>query len=129
MYGFLDSEIQPSVSPAGQISAFANPAALALIMTRTVMRPITSWPRSVLFTLAVLLASATSVYSALWLYYVHWQPAVLIEGDESYQYSPSGQFIVLAQVREGTAAEGAGLRVGDRIVEIEIGRASCRERV
>ena len=73
-----------------------------------------SLPRPVLLTLAVLFATATSVYSAIWMYAVRWEPQVLL--GITYEYSPLTRSYRITGVSEGSAAEQAGLVVDDQIL-------------
>jgi sigma-B regulation protein RsbU (phosphoserine phosphatase) len=71
--------------------------------------------RPVLFALAVLLAAATVLYGAAWIYYMrHAPPQVEIGIDESYRYTG----VDLDNVRPNSPAEKAGLKPHDRIVAI-----------
>ncbi|MFQ5817833.1 MAG: SpoIIE family protein phosphatase [Terriglobia bacterium] len=73
-------------------------------------------PRPLLVALATLFAAATVLYSAIWMYYVRWEPKALIGIDT--EYSPATRAFLVQRVREGTGAERAGLQPGDRIVAI-----------
>ncbi|MFQ5663543.1 MAG: SpoIIE family protein phosphatase [Terriglobia bacterium] len=73
-------------------------------------------PRLLLVALATLFAAATVLYSAIWMYYVRWEPKALIGIDT--EYSPATRAFPVQRVREGTGAERAGLQPGDRILAI-----------
>ena len=82
----------------------------------------TSLPRPVLLLLAILLAAASTLYSALWMYYVRASPKTQLGinyGDNShFEYSALARSLRISEVGKGTAAERAGLQVGDGIVAV-----------
>ncbi|MCH8947238.1 MAG: SpoIIE family protein phosphatase [Acidobacteria bacterium] len=80
------------------------------------MRGFTSLPRPLLVALATLFAAATILYSAIWMYYIRWEPKAQI-GIEA-PYSTLTRSMHVTRVPEGSAAEQAGLRPEDRIVAI-----------
>ncbi len=72
--------------------------------------------RPVLLALAVLLAAATILYSAAWMYYIrHAPPQVEIGIDVSYRNAG----VEIDNVRPNSPAERAGLKTHDRIVAID----------
>jgi phosphoserine phosphatase RsbU/P len=77
---------------------------------------IPSLPRSLLAALAAIFAAATILYSLLWMYSNRWQLPVELGFDE--QYVASGHYELIRSVYEGSPAERAGLKPGDRILEI-----------
>ena len=70
-----------------------------------------------LLLLAVLFAVATAVYSCIWIYYIRLLPQSTI-GVAFRPFSPQRKQLDLVRVSPGSPAERAGLRPGDRIVEI-----------
>ncbi|MFQ5817283.1 MAG: PDZ domain-containing protein, partial [Terriglobia bacterium] len=80
------------------------------------MPRISSLPRPLLLALATLFAAAAILYSAIWLYYICWESKAQI-GIEA-PYSMLTRSMRVTRVPEGSAAEQAGLRAGDRIVAI-----------
>ena len=74
-------------------------------------------PRPLLFTLAVLFAAATVLYSAIWMYAVRWDTKVFL-GVE-YQHSASTRSSRITGVAAGSAAEQAGLAVDDQVVAVD----------
>ena len=81
------------------------------------MRGFTSLPRPLLVALATLFAMATILYSAIWMYYIRWEPKAEL-GANFFEYSRSAGFLQVAQVLEESPAERAGLLPEDRIVAI-----------
>jgi sigma-B regulation protein RsbU (phosphoserine phosphatase) len=81
-------------------------------------------PRPLLFGLAVLFSAAAILYSAIWMYYVRWESKAQI-GIEA-PYSVAARSMNVTRVPEGSAAQQAGLRVGDRIVAINGRRLDTR---
>jgi sigma-B regulation protein RsbU (phosphoserine phosphatase) len=81
-----------------------------------------SLPRPLLLVLAVLFAAATTLYSALWMYYVRRPPQVGI--GIHFTYSIVSHSILVTDVDKGTSAQRAGLRPGDRVVAINGTRLS-----
>ncbi|MFQ5695367.1 MAG: PDZ domain-containing protein, partial [Terriglobia bacterium] len=75
-----------------------------------------SLPRPLLVALAALFAAAAILYSAIWMYYIRWEPKAQI-GIEA-PYSTLTRSMRVTRVPEGSAAEQAGLRPEDRIVAI-----------
>lgn len=80
----------------------------------------TELPRRVLFSLALLLAAVSVSYSALWMYYARWERKARLGVQP--QYLRSEKVIRIAEVIPGAPAAAAGIRAGDRLVEIN-GRA------
>ncbi len=75
-----------------------------------------SLPRPVLMGLATLFAAAATLYSAIWMYYVRWEPSAQL--GIQFEYSLGAQSSRVIRVMEGSAAARAGLRPDDRIVAI-----------
>lgn len=80
------------------------------------MRPLSSWPRAVLRTLAGLFAGAVTLYSAVWMYSARRAPAVYM-GIDNFLESRSS--ILVEAVEEGGPAARAGLEAGDRVVAVD----------
>ncbi|MCH7986489.1 MAG: PDZ domain-containing protein [Acidobacteria bacterium] len=80
------------------------------------MRGFTSLPRPLLVALAVLFAAATILYSAIWMYYIRWEPKAQLSIE--FEYSATTRSLHLTRVLEGSAAEQAGLRSEDQVVAI-----------
>ena len=72
--------------------------------------------KPLLATLATLFAAATTLYSALWIYNNNRQPPVELGFEDQYVEAEHCDFI--ESVHNGSPAERAGLRAGDRIIEI-----------
>ncbi len=66
------------------------------------MRRFTSLPRPLLVGLAALFAAATILYSAIWMYYIRWEPKAQI-GIEA-PYSRLTRSMRVTRVPEGSAA-------------------------
>ena len=81
------------------------------------LRELSSSPRPLLL-LAALFAIATAVYSCIWIYYIRLLPQSTI-GVAFRPFSPERKQLELVGVFPGSPAERAGLRPGDRIVEID----------
>ena len=79
-------------------------------------RRVRALPRPLLVTLAVLFATATVLYSAIWMYAVRWDTKVFL-GVE-YRHSASTRSSRITNVVEGSAAEQAGLAVDDQVVAV-----------
>lgn len=75
------------------------------------------WRRPLLRVLAALFAAATALYSGIWMYGVRREPTAYLGVDEEFLATSGG--LLLRSVKDGTAAQRAGLRAGDRIVAIE----------
>ena len=75
-----------------------------------------SFSKPLLATLATLFAAATILYSGLWMYNTRRQPPV--ELGFNNQYLEAEHCELIKGVQSGGPAESAGLRAGDRIVEI-----------
>ncbi len=86
------------------------------------MRPWYTLPRPLLATLATLLAAASVLYGAIWMYDVrHARPSVELGFNKTAtagSYDRSTHSIPVIDIVSGSPAEHAGLRVGDRIVAI-----------
>ena len=86
------------------------------------MRPWSTLPRPLLATLATLLAAASVLYGAIWMYDVrHARPSVELGFNKTAtagSYDRSTRSIPVIDIVSGSPAEHAGLRVGDRIVAI-----------
>jgi len=81
------------------------------------MRPLNSPPRFVLLTLAILFSAAVILYSVLWMYSIRLQiPVELGFADE---YLEAEHCDLVRSIEGGSPAETAGLRPGDRILEID----------
>jgi sigma-B regulation protein RsbU (phosphoserine phosphatase) len=78
------------------------------------MRALSSWPRPLLVGLAAVWAAATIVYSALWMGGVRVRPGAYLGVD----VDPAGETLGLRAVAEGSPAQRAGLRAGDRILTL-----------
>ena len=78
---------------------------------------ITSFPKPLLVILATLFAAATIFYSALWIYYLRWQPPVQLGFDNDHLQAERSELIT--NVYKDSPAEKAGLRVGDRILRVD----------
>jgi len=76
--------------------------------------------RPLLRFLAVLFAVATILYSALWMYYIRWEPKAMV----GIEYEPDlfARPPRITRVVEGSGAAAAGVRIGDVIRAID-GRA------
>jgi sigma-B regulation protein RsbU (phosphoserine phosphatase) len=81
----------------------------------------TSLPRPVLFALAVLLAAAMLFHSAVWMYYIRWQPKIYLGIDPGML--PRAGAIQITYVDPKSPAGQVGLQVGDRILSFN-GRAT-----
>jgi predicted metalloprotease with PDZ domain len=80
------------------------------------MRALSSRPRPLLVGLALALAAATTLYSALWMYGVRVRPGAHL----GVHVEPSADTASLdvRVVEESTPARRAGLRAGDRILAL-----------
>jgi hypothetical protein len=76
----------------------------------------TELPRRVLFTLALLLAAVSVSYSALWMYYARWERKARLGVQP--QFLRAEKAIRIDEVIPGAPAAAAGIRAGDRMVEI-----------
>jgi serine phosphatase RsbU (regulator of sigma subunit) len=75
-----------------------------------------SFSKSLLSILATLFAAASILYTALWMYNTLWQFPVELGFD--YQYFAAEHCDLVKSVQRGSSVESAGLRGGDRIIEI-----------
>src|SRR4029077_12027170 len=85
------------------------------------MRAWSTLPRPLLATLATFLAVASVLYGAIWMYDVrHARPSVELGFNKTSTgvYDASTHSIPVIDIVNGSPAERAGLRVGDRIVAI-----------
>jgi phosphoserine phosphatase RsbU/P len=86
------------------------------------MRPWSTLPRPFLAALATLLAAASVLYGAIWMYDVrHARPSVELGFNKATTagvYDRSTRSIPVFDIVSGSPAEHAGLRVGDRIVAV-----------
>ncbi len=80
------------------------------------MRPFTSWPRPLLLTLALAFGAATTLYSALWMYGVRFEPRAYLGVLAELSEEPGS--LQLRVVKEGGPGYRAGLRAGDRILTV-----------
>jgi sigma-B regulation protein RsbU (phosphoserine phosphatase) len=76
-----------------------------------------SFLKPILATLATLFASATVLYSVLWMYSNYRPITVELGFDEDYLAAQRCELV--QRVQSGSPAESAGLRAGDRIIEID----------
>ena len=76
----------------------------------------TSLSRPILFSLAVLLAAAMLFHSAVWMYYIRWQPGIDLGVDPGRL--PQAGALVVSHIAPGSPAAQAGLQAGDRILFI-----------
>src|ERR1700676_156593 len=75
-----------------------------------------SLSKSLLAILATLFAAASILYTALWMYNTLWQFPVELGFD--YHYLEAEHCDLVKSVQRRSSVESAGLRAGDRIVEI-----------
>ena len=75
-----------------------------------------SFSKPLLATLATLFAAATILYSGLWMY-SNYRP-ILVELGFDNEYIDAQHCELVKSVQSGSPAESAGLRAGDRIIEI-----------
>jgi len=76
-----------------------------------------SFSKPLLATLATLFAAATILYCALWIYNTRWQFPV--DFGINAQFLEAEHCELVKGVRKGSSVESAGLRAGDRILEID----------
>jgi len=74
-------------------------------------------PKPLLMILAVIFAAATILYSALWIRFQYSPQAVRLGFDNYYQREEQAE--VITGVYQGSPAERAGLRVGDRLQAVD----------
>ena len=116
------------------------------------------WSHIVLLALAIVFAAATVLYTWFWTVAVRIEQPPAVELGLDFPYQPSQRAFVVTNVRPGSPAERAGIVAGDQVVAfdgrrvenqtdqervwqrhvpgdsvgltiVQIGRASCRERV
>jgi sigma-B regulation protein RsbU (phosphoserine phosphatase) len=87
------------------------------------MRALSSWPRPLLLSLAVVLAAVTIFYSAAWMYGVRVKPSAYLGVDA--ELSDENPALDVRAVKEGSPAHHAGLHAGDRILALN-GRPPAR---
>ena len=75
-----------------------------------------SFSKPLLATLATLFAAATILYTALWMY-SNYRPLPVELGFDN-EYLAAEHCELVKSVERGSPAESAGLRTGDRIIEI-----------
>jgi phosphoserine phosphatase RsbU/P len=75
-----------------------------------------SFSKPLLAILATILGAASILYTALWMYNARWQPPVDLGFDG--QYLEAEHCDLIKGVQKGSYVGSAGLRVGDRIVEL-----------
>ncbi len=80
----------------------------------------TELPRPLLLALAILLAALSVSYSALWMTYARWERKARLGVQP--QYLRTERAMLISGIVPGTPAAAAGLRAGDKLVEIN-GRA------
>src|SRR2546426_5120097 len=81
------------------------------------MRGLTSLPRPLLQSAAILFAAATVLYSGLWMRYIRLQPQAMI--GINYEASKVEHLLRVTGVVEGSGAAAAGVRPGDLLREID----------
>ncbi|HVP53958.1 MAG TPA: SpoIIE family protein phosphatase [Candidatus Eisenbacteria bacterium] len=79
------------------------------------MRSLSSIPRRTLLSAALVFAAATILYTAVWVYYAGWGPAVRIGIEWKPEYTP---YVTILTVDPNSPAGRAGLRPQDRILTI-----------
>jgi sigma-B regulation protein RsbU (phosphoserine phosphatase) len=79
------------------------------------MRSMTSIPRPLLLTLAIVFAATLVCYTGVWLYYAGWSPPTRIGVEWKSELTP---YVTIDRVLPGSPAERAGLRAEDRIVTV-----------
>jgi hypothetical protein len=79
------------------------------------MRSLSSIPRPLLLGAAILFAVALLVYTSVWLYYAGWMAPVQFGMEWKPEFAP---YVTIMTLTPGGPAERAGLRVGDRILEV-----------
>ncbi len=83
-------------------------------MTAAEMSRFTELPKPVLLALATVFAVVVTAYTALWLYYNDRPPGAQL----GINFDDRHSAVVLRGVVEGSPAERAGLKTGDKIVEV-----------
>ncbi len=81
------------------------------------MRTFASIPKPLLAVLATLFATATILYSALWIKYQFWRPPVQLGFDNDHLQAEHCDLVT--KIYKGSPAEKAGLREGDRILKAD----------
>jgi hypothetical protein len=72
------------------------------------MRRLSSLPRPLLITLATLFAAIVTLYSAIWMYYIRWRPAVKLGINAEYSFVTHS--LEISNVLRDSPNQGAGLR-------------------
>lgn len=86
--------------------------------------PLSSWtllPRPLLLSMAILFCGATTAYTAAWMYNVRSADTVVELGFNKLhneQYDEKTHSITIGDVVQGSPAEQAGLKAGDRIIGV-----------
>jgi phosphoserine phosphatase RsbU/P len=75
-------------------------------------------PRPVAMAAAVAFAVATILYTAIWMYYVRWQPAAELGAELRIRSGRVSDQIEIGRVARNSAADAAGLRSGDIILAV-----------
>jgi len=75
-------------------------------------------PRPVAMAAAVVFAAATILYTAVWMYYIRWQPAAELGAELQIHPGKVSTQIEIGQVTPNSAADVAGLRPGDIILAV-----------
>ena len=91
-------------------------ASCRLLLQQIAMQGLRSFRKPLLVTVAILFAASAILYSALWTLYGD-QPAPVELGFEN-QYIPAEHSELVQSVVPGSPAERAGMKPGDRIIQI-----------
>ena len=79
------------------------------------MRDLSSLKRPLLRVLALIFVLALVAYSAIWMYYIRWQPKAEL-GISSPPYPPMTNYFTVGKVSPLSPADKAGFLPGDRII-------------
>lgn len=79
------------------------------------MRSLSSIPRPMLLAAALFFGAATTLYAAVWLYYIEWSTPVYTGIEWTFEYTP---YVTIKSVTPGSPADRAGLRPEDRILAV-----------
>src|SRR5271169_1982147 len=85
------------------------------------LRSWTSLPRPLLIALAILFCGAATLYAAVWMYDARSGATIVELGFNKLhneQYDEATHSIAVGDVVEGSPAERAGLKAGDRIIGV-----------